>query len=136
MPLWRSVTARQSCELALIRKNQSPEGTYNAQNTEFYAFPRHLHDNFDEFKTQQQPQRLFALSTKGKKHYHQIQYKDGDYFIFGPETRGLPDHILQELETTLLRIPMKAGSRSLNLSNTAAIMAFEALRQLEFEGCE
>ena len=95
-----------------------------------------IHDNFDEFKTQQQPQRLFALSTKGKKHYHQIQYKDGDYFIFGPETRGLPDHILQGLETTLLRIPMKAGSRSLNLSNTAAIMAFEALRQLEFEGCE
>ncbi|GAA0205669.1 tRNA (uridine(34)/cytosine(34)/5-carboxymethylaminomethyluridine (34)-2'-O)-methyltransferase TrmL [Kangiella japonica] len=95
-----------------------------------------IHENFDDFKNQQQPQRLFALSTKGKKHYHEIEYKDGDYFIFGPETRGLPDHILEELATTLLRIPMKEGSRSLNLSNTAAIMAFEALRQLGFEGCQ
>ncbi|PXF64010.1 tRNA (uridine(34)/cytosine(34)/5-carboxymethylaminomethyluridine(34)-2'-O)-methyltransferase TrmL [Kangiella spongicola] len=95
-----------------------------------------IHENFDDFKNQQQPQRLFALSTKGKKHYHQIEYQDGDYFIFGPETRGLPDHILEELATTLLRIPMKEGSRSLNLSNTAAIMAFEALRQLGFEGCQ
>lgn len=95
-----------------------------------------IHENFEDFKAQQQPQRLFALSTKGKKHYHQIEYKDGDYFIFGPETRGLPDYILQELATTLLRIPMKKGSRSLNLSNTAAVMAFEALRQLGFEECQ
>lgn len=90
------------------------------------------HDNYESFIRDQQPQRLFALSTKGSKHYHEISYQDGDYFIFGPETRGLPDHILQELSATLLRIPMKEGSRSLNLSNTAAIMAFEALRQLEF----
>lgn len=95
-----------------------------------------IHENFDDFKNQQQPQRLFALSTKGKRHYHEIEYKDGDYFIFGPETRGLPGHILEELATTLLRIPMKEGSRSLNLSNTAAIMAFEALRQLGFEDCQ
>lgn len=95
-----------------------------------------IHENFSAFKDKEQPQRLFALSTKGKQHYHQIEYKDGDYFIFGPETRGLPDSILKELATTLLRIPMKEGSRSLNLSNTAAIMAFEALRQLGFEGCQ
>lgn len=95
-----------------------------------------IHNDYDAFKQSQNPQRLFALSTKGTKHYHQQQYQDGDYFIFGPETRGLPDNILEELTTTLLRIPMKQGSRSLNLSNTAAIMAFEALRQLEFKGCQ
>lgn len=95
-----------------------------------------IHKDYQTFKQTQNPQRLFALSTKGKKHYHQQHYQHGDYFIFGPETRGLPDDILKELTTTLLRIPMKQGSRSLNLSNTAAIMAFEALRQLGFEGCD
>ncbi|AOE49046.1 tRNA (uridine(34)/cytosine(34)/5-carboxymethylaminomethyluridine(34)-2'-O)-methyltransferase TrmL [Kangiella sediminilitoris] len=95
-----------------------------------------IHDNYEKFKSKQKPNRLFALSTKGSKHYHQISYQDGDYFIFGPETRGLPDHILEELSETLLRIPMKQGSRSLNLSNTVAIMAFEALRQLNFTDCQ
>lgn len=95
-----------------------------------------IHDDYEAFKAKQKPERMFALSTKGKRHYHQIDYQDNDYFIFGPETRGLPDSILNELSETLLRIPMKQGSRSLNLSNTAAIMAFEALRQLDFPECE
>lgn len=95
-----------------------------------------IHDDYDDFRHKQQPRRIFALSTKGTQHYHHVDYHDGDYFIFGPETRGLPETILNQLSATLLRIPMKANSRSLNLSNTAAIMVFEALRQLDFEGCQ
>jgi tRNA (cytidine/uridine-2'-O-)-methyltransferase len=79
--------------------------------------------------------RVFALSTRGKTAYCTPQYRDGDAFLFGPETRGLPVDILRSLpEQQQLRIPMREGSRSLNLSNAAAIVAYEAWRQLEFAG--
>lgn len=91
------------------------------------------HANFDDFLTAIEGQRLFALSTKGKKNYAQVQYQAGDCFLFGPETRGLPTEVREHPQVTdLLTIPMKAGSRSLNLSNSAAIVAFEAWRQLGF----
>ncbi len=91
-----------------------------------------IHKTYQEFKNSEQPERLFGLSTKGKAYYHEIEYQDGDFFIFGPETRGLPDWILQDIAEHLLRIPMKKDSRSLNLSNTVAVLAYEALRQQEF----
>ena len=78
---------------------------------------------------------LYALSTKGEKPYHQANFKADDYLIFGPETRGLPDDYLTQLDSTqILRLPMLAHSRSLNLSNTVAIVAYEALRQNNFAG--
>jgi len=83
----------------------------------------------------QQP--VYALSTKGKTHYHQAKFKAGDYLVFGPETRGLPVEYLHNLEKTqVLRLPMQANSRSLNLSNTVAIVVYEALRQQAFVGFE
>ncbi|NVK21659.1 MAG: tRNA (uridine(34)/cytosine(34)/5-carboxymethylaminomethyluridine(34)-2'-O)-methyltransferase TrmL [Kangiellaceae bacterium] len=91
-----------------------------------------IHTSYDEFKTSEQPKRLFGLSTKGKAYYHGVDYQDGDYFMFGPETRGLPDNILNDMGDNLMRIPMKPDSRSLNLSNTVAILAYEALRQKNF----
>ena len=79
--------------------------------------------------------RLFAISTKGTASYTEAQYQEGDYLVFGPETRGLPTDILQSLPADqVLRIPMRADSRSLNLSNSAAIIAYEAWRQLDFGG--
>lgn len=76
---------------------------------------------------------LYALSTKGTKHYHQACFKPGDYLIFGPETRGLPETYLAKLDAQqILRLPMLEHSRSLNLSNTVAIVAYEALRQNDF----
>ncbi len=76
---------------------------------------------------------LYALSTKGTKHYHQACFKPGDYLVFGPETRGLPEAYLADLKTEqVLRLPMLAHSRSLNLSNTVAIVTYEALRQNNF----
>ena len=76
---------------------------------------------------------IFALSTKGQKYYHQADYKEGDFLVFGPETRGLPEDYLNSLENEhVLRLPMFGHSRSLNLSNTVAIVVYEALRQNQF----
>ena len=81
----------------------------------------------------QQP-RLFALSTHGTTRYDAPDFEEGDAFVLGPETRGLPKGLLEGLpEERRLRLPMRAGSRSLNLSNTAAIIVYEAWRQLNFQ---
>jgi tRNA (cytidine/uridine-2'-O-)-methyltransferase len=78
--------------------------------------------------------RLFGLSTKGRRSYSQAKFEKGDFLLFGPETRGLPAAIREELGTEqLLRIPMRPDSRSLNLSNAVAVLVYEAWRQLEFE---
>ena len=77
--------------------------------------------------------RLFALSTRNATRYDSPQYALGDAFLFGPETRGLPQSILDALPAgQRLRLPMRAGSRSLNLSNSAAVVVYEAWRQLGF----
>lgn len=78
-------------------------------------------------------QDIYAISTKGQKHYHQVKFQAGDYLVFGPETRGLPVEYLNQLDINhILRVPMLAHSRSLNLSNTVAIVTYEALRQNHF----
>lgn len=77
--------------------------------------------------------RWFAFSTKGARSYHQVAFRADDVLLFGPETRGLPLEILESFPTEQrLVIPMKAGSRSLNLSNTVAVTVYEAWRQLDF----
>jgi tRNA (cytidine/uridine-2'-O-)-methyltransferase len=79
--------------------------------------------------------RVFALSTRSKTLYTQARFRAGDALLFGSEQRGLPAEVLTSLPVEQqLRIPMRAGSRSLNLSNAAAIIAYEAWRQLEFAG--
>lgn len=81
------------------------------------------------------PQRLFALSTRGTLRYDQPRYGPGDAFLFGPETRGLPTEVLESLPPEQrLRLPMRPDNRSLNLSNSIAVMVFEAWRQLDFPG--
>ncbi len=91
------------------------------------------HDSFAEFMQQASPKRLFALSTKGQRVYTDVEYKSGDVLIFGPETRGLPDDILESIgQEQILRLPMKAESRSLNLSNTVAVVLYNAWANLDF----
>ena len=81
--------------------------------------------------------RLFALSTRGSSAYSAARFAEGDAFLFGPETRGLPQAILDALPNDrTLRLPMRAESRSLNLSNAAAVMIYEAWRQLAFAGAD
>jgi tRNA (cytidine/uridine-2'-O-)-methyltransferase len=77
--------------------------------------------------------RVFALSTRGTTPHDRPDYKQGDAFLLGPETRGLPQETLDSLPPEQrLRLPMREGSRSLNLSNTAAVIIYEAWRQLGF----
>lgn len=73
--------------------------------------------------------RFFYLTTKTEKLYTQIDFKDGDFFVFGPETRGLDEELLKEQQDYAITIPMQDGQRSLNLSNSVSIVIYEALRQ-------
>ncbi len=79
--------------------------------------------------------RVFACSTKGSQNYSEVAYQSGDAFIFGPETRGLPENYLHSLpREQVIRIPMLPVSRSMNLSNSVAVIVYEAWRQLGFDG--
>jgi tRNA (cytidine/uridine-2'-O-)-methyltransferase len=92
------------------------------------------HQDFAAFLKEVQPKRLFAFSTKGQRSYADPAFQPEDVLIFGPETRGLPENILKSLTSdAILRIPMKKGSRSLNLSNSVAVVLYEALRQIGFD---
>ena len=93
-----------------------------------------MHSNIDEFFDSLLPtQRVFACSTKGAIAYNDPDYQVDDVFLFGPESRGLPGSILDAAWVkSVIRIPMKAQSRSLNLSNSAAIILYEGLRQTGF----
>ncbi len=79
--------------------------------------------------------RVFAFSTRNSLRYDQAMFRAGDAFLFGPETRGLPQDILDGMPVEQrLRLPMREGNRSLNLSNSAAVVVYEAWRQLDFAG--
>ena len=79
--------------------------------------------------------RVFALTTKATRSVYDAAFREGDAFLFGPETSGLPPEVLAKFTAEMrLRIPMRAGNRSLNLSNAAAVTVYEAWRQLKFAG--
>lgn len=88
------------------------------------------YENEQQFLELNSDKRIFACTTKTNRSYTDVSYQPNDLFLFGPETRGLPEH----LRTNAIKIPMKEKSRSLNLSNSVAIILFEAWRQLEFVG--
>jgi tRNA (cytidine/uridine-2'-O-)-methyltransferase len=91
--------------------------------------------NFSAFELLHSESRMFAVTTKGGMPFHEVSYQEGDIFLFGPETRGLPDSIRSQFdENKKIRIPMTESSRSLNLSNAAAILLYEAWRQNGFKG--
>lgn len=86
-------------------------------------------DTLDELKAQFPNSNFYYLTTKSKKLYTDIKFKEDDFLVFGPETRGLPEEILNANPQTSITIPMKEGQRSLNLSNSVAIVVYEAVRQ-------
>lgn len=91
------------------------------------------HADLDSFIATIRPRRLLACSTKGRYCYADARFTPGDALLFGPESRGLPASLLADLPPEqVLRIPMQAGSRSLNLSNSVAIFLYEAWRQQGF----
>ncbi|NOQ64213.1 MAG: tRNA (uridine(34)/cytosine(34)/5-carboxymethylaminomethyluridine(34)-2'-O)-methyltransferase TrmL [Methyloprofundus sp.] len=95
------------------------------------------HPNYASFLNAVPNQRIFALTTKGTQRYDQVAYRPGDILLFGSETAGLPKEIHQAIpENQQLRIPMQANNRSMNLSNTVALVSYEAWRQQGFVGGE
>jgi tRNA (cytidine/uridine-2'-O-)-methyltransferase len=93
------------------------------------------HDSLNAFIVTIKPERIFALTTKAKKIVSDVTFQDEDAFLFGPETRGIPNSILSEMgENRCLYLPMQSESRSLNLSNTVSIVLYEAWRQMSYVG--
>ncbi len=89
----------------------------------------------EAFVTAARPRRLYAVSTRGRTRYDRPRYRPGDAFLFGPETRGLPDAVLDSLpETQRVYLPMRPGQRSLNLANSVAVLVYEAWRQQAYAG--
>ncbi len=94
-----------------------------------------VYESWDECRAAFAGRRMFALTTKASRPYHEVNYVLGDVFVFGPETRGLPGELLEAfLPEQRLRIPMRPDNRSLNLSNSAAVLIYEAWRQNGFAG--
>lgn len=95
------------------------------------------HKTFTEFLENEKPKRLFAMTTKGRLAHSQVPFQPGDYLMFGPETRGIPMSILEQLPMEQkIRIPMTENSRSMNLSNSVAVAVYEAWRQLSYIGAK
>ncbi|HWU85442.1 MAG TPA: tRNA (cytidine(34)-2'-O)-methyltransferase [Rhodocyclaceae bacterium] len=94
-----------------------------------------IHEDWEDCLTALDGARLFALSTRGSTRHDQVRYRAGDALIFGPETKGLPQAMLDALPPEQrIRVPLVPGNRSLNLSNTVALVVYEAWRQLDFAG--
>ncbi len=94
------------------------------------------YENLDEFKEKIKTDDLYLLSTKAKKVYSDVKYTDNSYIVFGPETRGLPESYILEHFDNAVRIPMREGIRSLNLSNSVALVAYEIERQINFKNLQ
>ena len=90
------------------------------------------YDSFDELKAKFPDGRFFYFTTKGRHRHSDVSFRDGDFLVFGKETKGLPEELLLKNEETCVRIPMLEEARSLNLGNSVAIATYEALRQLNF----
>ena len=90
-------------------------------------------DTLKKFLIETDGKRVFGVTTKGQKNYSDVLFEPEDILLFGPETRGLPNNVLDSLPTEMkIRIPMKGASRSLNLANAASVIIYEAWRQLNF----
>lgn len=92
-----------------------------------------LYDSYEELREKYKQSIFYFSTTHGKNFYYDAKFKDGDFIVFGRETCGLPDEIRDSDPERCIRVPMiKTSTRSLNLSNTVAVVAYEALRQLSF----
>lgn len=129
--------ANMGCDLHLIHPLgfQLDEKKLRRAGLDYHEFAKVVeHQSYQALIESLKPKRIFACSTKGNTNYDVPDFNVGDTFIFGPETRGLPDSILQQFDKEhVLRIPMHASSRSINLANAVGIIMYEAWRQNEFK---
>ena len=94
----------------------------------------HVYENFEELLERYPHAHMHFLSTKAPRSYAEVRYQPDDFLVYGCETRGLPESLLSRVYDRCVRIPMVHGARSLNLSNSVAIVLYEALRQQQFDG--
>ena len=92
--------------------------------------------NFEDFMERNPGARIWMATTKAPQKYTDVAFQPDDFIMFGKETAGIPENILYEHQETCIRIPMREDFRSLHLSNSVAIVLYEALRQLDFEGMQ
>jgi tRNA (cytidine/uridine-2'-O-)-methyltransferase len=132
------LTANNGCNLHLIEPLgfDLEEKNLRRSGLDYFDLARvTLHPNYDAFLEAMQGHRILALTTKGRRVYNQIEYKVGDVLLFGSETAGLPEAVHKSIELNhRLIIPMQPNNRSMNLSNTVAIVSYEAWGQLGFTG--
>lgn len=96
----------------------------------------HVYDGYEDFLQKNGFPTVIMATTKARKRYNDIVYKANDFIMFGKESAGIPESLLKNNKEYCVRIPMVAGTRSLNLSNSVAIVLYEALRQQDFNGLE
>ena len=94
------------------------------------------YDSFAELKARFPHATFYYFTTKARHRHSDVAFKDGDFLVFGKETKGLPEELLMQNEETCLRLPMRGEARSLNLSNSVAVAVYEALRQTDYEGLQ
>ena len=129
--------AATGCRLHLIKPLgfQTTDRELKRAGLDYWHFVDiRIYENLEDFFETCQPQRCWYTSTKAAHRYTDADYHDGDYIFFGRETRGLPEELILENLDHAIRIPMSGEIRSLNLSNSVAIVLFEALRQQDFAG--
>ncbi|MBO8173357.1 MAG: tRNA (uridine(34)/cytosine(34)/5-carboxymethylaminomethyluridine(34)-2'-O)-methyltransferase TrmL [Bacillaceae bacterium] len=98
----------------------------------WYAVDIRYYDSIEELWARYPDGRFFYVETSGRKFYTDFEFQDEDFFVFGKETKGIPSYILEENKDRVMKLPMSDVTRSLNLSNSAAIVLYEGLRQLGF----
>jgi len=130
--------ANTGCELHLVKPLGFPldDAKMRRAGLDYHEFARMIvHENWDSCWQQLTGRRVFAATTKGATRHDRIDYRAGDVFLFGPETRGLPADILAAFPPSQrIRLPMQPESRSMNLSNAVAVTVYEAWRQIDFLG--
>lgn len=132
------LTANNGCQLHIIEPMgfDFEEKKLRRAGLDYHDLARVTrYPNYAAFVEAMGDRRILACTTKGSRPHDQLEYKEGDVLLFGSETSGLPDEVMNSIPLeNRLRIPMQANSRSLNLSNSVAIISYEAWRQCGFEG--
>lgn len=130
------LASNTGCQLHLIRPLgfSLEDRQLRRAGLDYHEYARlQVYENWEVFMMERRPGRVFALSTKGTTRYTEVAFEPGDYLLFGPESRGLPDAVREApAVSAVLTLPMLAHNRSLNLSNAVAVVVYEAWRQLEF----
>ncbi len=130
--------ANSGCSLHLIRPLGFPidHAKMRRAGLDYHEFATlQVHDDWETFLATMKPQRRFALSTRGERRPSDCGFRPGDWLVFGSETDGLPESAMASFAPEqVLRLPMRPGNRSMNLSNAVAVVVYEAWRQNGFAG--